>query len=410
MFPTSSPLTSAISRSVVALVIATLPLLTGGCGGESRPKVSQDKLLALRQQSDEQRAREIGTAPDRVLDRAKAQYDQYKAGKLPNPPVIDILVISGGGDWGAFGAGFLKGWGRVPQTDPLARPRFAAVTGVSTGALIAPFAFLGDEDSLSRIENLYRNPKPDWVKQRGWLYFLPSNISLAEIPGLERELKSQMTPDMFKRIEDAGADGRLLAVSATNIDDGSPRVFNLVTEARRARESNNYDRLHNIVLASSGIPGVFPYRMIDNQMYVDGGVTGNILYGGRVQEADTIPAAWKQLYPDLPIPKIRFWVLYNNQFRPPPQVVEPNWLAIVQRSMETASRASSVTSVRHLIAMSQLSEEKYKADIEVHVASIPGDWLPPTSKPFDKQTMNALADMGEKMGADPKSWTNMLPD
>jgi hypothetical protein len=380
-----------------------------GCGGETRPSVSQDKLWEIRRKSDEKRLQEIGTAPEIVIRRAKDQYDQYKAGKRPDPPVIDILVISGGGDWGAFGAGFLRGWSRVPKSNPLAKPDFAAVTGVSTGALIAPFAFLGDEASLDRVENLYRNPKSDWVKQRGPLYFLPSNISLAEIPGLERELKDTMTPEMFKRIEDTGAEGRLLAVSATNLDDASPRVFNLVTEARRARESGNYDRIHNIVLASAGIPGVFPYRMIENQMYVDGGVTGNMLYGGRVAEEDTLAPTWKQMYPDIPIPKIRFWVIYNNQFRPPPTVVDPNWLSIVQRSMETASRAASVTSIRHLVAMSQTAEIKYKADVEVRVVSIPGEWLPPTTKPFDKGTMNQLADIGEKMGADPISWVTALP-
>ena len=59
------------------------------------------------------------------------------------PPVIDILIISGGGDWGAFGAGFLKGWQKVPAQHPLAKPEFDAVTGVNTDALIARFAFLG---------------------------------------------------------------------------------------------------------------------------------------------------------------------------------------------------------------------------------------------------------------------------
>jgi patatin-like phospholipase/acyl hydrolase len=73
--------------------------------------------------------------------------------------VYDILVLSGGGDWGAFGAGVLKGWARV--RGPLATPTFDVVTGVSTGVLIAPFAFLGDAPSLDTIAALYRNPGPD---------------------------------------------------------------------------------------------------------------------------------------------------------------------------------------------------------------------------------------------------------
>jgi predicted acylesterase/phospholipase RssA len=78
--------------------------------------------------------------------------------------VYDILVLSGGGDWGAFGAGVLQGWSRVHG--PLAMPVFDVVTGVSTGALIAPFAFLGDARSLATIVELYRNPGSDLVKQR----------------------------------------------------------------------------------------------------------------------------------------------------------------------------------------------------------------------------------------------------
>jgi predicted acylesterase/phospholipase RssA len=188
--------------------------------------------------------------------------------------VLDILVISGGGDWGAFGAGFLKGWQKVPAQHPLAKPEFDAVTGVSTGTLIAPFAFLGFEQSIDRIVNLYRNPQIDWVKQRGKLYFLPANISFAEVPGLEREINKYITLEMVRRIAKAGADGRVLSVNTTNLDDGTAREFDLVAEARRAADSGQLERIHDILLASAGIPGAFLFRIIDEKLYVDGGVTG----------------------------------------------------------------------------------------------------------------------------------------
>jgi hypothetical protein len=139
------------------------------------------ELLQLRQVTERQFAEDTRTFIGRAVTREKAEYDEYKAGRLSAPPVIDILIVSGGGDWGAFGAGFLKGWGRVPP-GPMARPQFDVVTGVSTGALIAPFAFLGTDETIETIVQLYRHPKPDWVKQRGFLYFLPNNISFAEVP------------------------------------------------------------------------------------------------------------------------------------------------------------------------------------------------------------------------------------
>ena len=110
-------------------------------------------------------------------------------------------------------------------------------------------------------------------------------------------------------------EGRILAVNTTNVDDASQRVWNLVTEAQRAVETNDVDRIHRIMLASAGIPGAFPFRVINDELYVDGGVTGNIIYGGRVKEDDSLPALWAATYPGLPIPHIRYWVLFARRPR-----------------------------------------------------------------------------------------------
>jgi hypothetical protein len=375
----------------------------------TRPQVTQQDLLKARTMGDEQATSTGEKIIVRLLQRTKAEYDRRAAAGQP-PPVIDILIVSGGGDWGAFGAGFLKGWLKVPAQHPLAKPEFDAVTGVSTGTLIAPFAFLGDEQSTDEIVNLYRNPQADWVKQRGVLFFLPDNISFAEVPGLEREMRSHITMDLVRRVASASADGRLVAVNTTNLDDGTSRVFDLGAEAQRAVNDNNLDRIHNIMLASAGIPGAFPFRMIDDQLYVDGGVTGNIIYGGRISEEESLPALWQKAYPKLPMPKTRFWVIFNNQFRPMPVVTAPNWLAVIQRAMETSTRAATATAVRHLFAIAEISRLKRKAEVEVRIVSIPGDWFPPVPGVFIKETMNNLTDLGEKMGADPASWSNEPPE
>ena len=272
---------AAIRRtfSLMSVSILAAGLVLTGCGPTmTRPEVDRQKLLKLRSTADEQATQSGERIIVRLLQRTKAEYDRRAAAGQP-PPVVDILIVSGGGDWGAFGAGFLKGWLKVPKDHPLAKPEFDAVTGVSTGALIAPFAFLGDERSTDEIVNLYRNPGEDWVKQRGMLFFLPDNISFAEVPGLEREMREHINMDLVKRIASAGADGRLVAVNTTNLDDGSSRVFDLGVEAQRAINENNLDRIHSVMLASAGIPGAFPFRMIDDELYVDGGVTGNIIYG-----------------------------------------------------------------------------------------------------------------------------------
>lgn len=395
--------------SLMAALVLAGGLVLGGCAYQTRPARTQQQLLQLRAQEGTGTMADARAMLAHLLERTRVEYDEYKAGRRPRPPVIDILIISGGGDWGAFGAGFLKGWLKVPAQHPLAKPEFDAVTGVSTGALIAPFAFLGDEPSIDQIVHLYRNPQKDWVRERGVLYFLPNNISFAEVPGLERELRANMTAPLVRRIAEAGADGRILAVNTTNLDDGTPRVFDLVTEARRATDSGQLDRIHNIMLASAGIPGAFPFRVIDEELYVDGGVTGNIIYGGRVGEEDTLPAQWQAHHADRPIPKFRFWVIFNNQIRPLPQVTAPNWPAVITRSLEMGTRAATITSLRHLHAMAEISHLKRGAEVEVRTVAIPGDWSPPVPGVFIKETMNNLADLGEKMGADPASWNTQPP-
>ena len=400
---------AACRRALAKMAAAGLAralTLAGYPTSPMRDPVAPQELLRRRGVRDQQHMATGPKALSRLLEHTVAEYERHAAGARADAPVINILIISGGGDWGAFGAGFLKGWQQVPAQHPLAKPAFDIVTGVSTGTLIAPFAFLGDPQSIERIAQLYRNPETDWVKQRGALYFLPNNISFAEVPGLERQIRDHLTMDMVRRIAEAGADGRILAVNTTNLDDASPRVFDLVAEAQRAVESGNLDRLHDIMLASAGIPGAFPFRVIDGELYVDGGVTGNVIYGAQAAEDETLPGLWQRAYPGLPLPKMRFWVIFNNQFRPLPQVTEPRWTAVIQRSLETATRASTVTALRHLLAMAEIARFKRNADIEIRVVSIPADWSPPVPGVFVKETMNDLADTGERMGADPASWSD----
>jgi len=388
-------------------VLFCLSAVLAGCSSLERQARPAPELLELRKTTNARLAEDSRRVIGRMVTRVKAQYDAYQAGRSSTPPVIDVLVVSGGGDWGAFGAGFLKGWGRVPP-GPMARPQFDIVTGVSTGALIAPFAFLGTDDAIESIVQLYRHPKPDWVKQRGILYFLPNNISFAEVPGLEREMREQIDIKMITRLAEAGQDGRLLVVNTTNIDNGDMRAWDVIAEAQRALTTHDIDRLHRILLASSGIPGAFPFREIDNEMYVDGGVTGNILYGGRLREQDSLTGVWAAQYPDTPMPPTRFWVIFNNYLLPPPQVTPPNWPAIVSRSLEMGTRAATLTGLRHLYSISEIAHLKHGVTMEVRFVAVPGDWVPPKPGVFVAETMNNLADLGERMGADPASWQTDL--
>ncbi|MGN6626992.1 MAG: patatin-like phospholipase family protein [Tepidisphaeraceae bacterium] len=398
-----SPHTSLRRGAALAMLSAALLC---GCA-DTRPARSLADLLADRAASDAQFERENARVMQKLIAEARAKFDAPASQpSAVAPPTIDILIISGGGDWGAFGAGVLKGWGTC-TTNP--RPCFDIVTGVSTGALIAPFAFLGDDASINTVVQLYRHPQSDWVQFHWPLYFWPNNRSFATIPGLERAVSQSVDERLVQGIAAASRAGRSLLINTTDLDNASMFVWDVGLEAERTTSKQQIDRIHQILLASSGIPVAFPFREIDGDMYVDGGISSNVLYGGRIAESESFPAAWQKRYPTLPVPRTRFWVIFNNQIRPLPQVTAPRWPALVARTTEIATRSATLTSMRHLFAQVEISRLTRRADIEVRYIAVPDQWAPPKPGAFVPETMNALADLGERMGADPQSWISEPP-
>ena len=170
-------------------------------------------------------------------------------------------------------------------------------------------------------------------------------------------------------------------------------------------------RVRQILLASAAVPGVFPPRRIKGALYVDGGVTGNILYGVPPNRRAnyTFFDRWRETYPDAPPPKVRYWVIFNNELRWPPEVVQPKWSNVLKKSVSASTRAATINSMRQLFLQAELAKLRYGADVEVRIVSVPDGWVAPVPKPFAKKTMNALADLGERMGADLASWSTQPP-
>ena len=388
------------------LTVLAVALFTGCASEPERAPRTLEDLFAARNADDLSRANSARHLTEQLVERAERKA---KAAKPGGPrPAMDMLVISGGGDWGAFGAGVLKGWSQVKGE--LARPHFDIVTGVSTGAMIAPFAFLGDDDAVERIVRLYRNPKPDWTASRGLVFFWPSNPSFFALPGLEREMRESLDRPMLERIAAEGGSGRALVVNTTNIDLGDSHPWDIIAEARAELAGGTPGRVQSILLASAGIPAVFPAREIGTFLYVDGAITGNILYGGRIEEQDSLAVLWRKRNPSSPLPKLRYWVIFNNQFRFPPQVTAQKWPDIMSRATIMATQTGTVSAMRHLFARAELMKLKQKVDIEVRVMAVPDSFVPSVPGTFQNEVMNALADLGEKMGADPASWRDTPPD
>ena len=224
---------------------------------------------------------------------------------------MDFLILSGGGQNGAFGAGFLLGWSSIPQGE-LAMPQFDGVTGVSAGSYIAPFAYLGTQESLTKADQFFRNPGPDWLKLRSPIYFLPDLMSLATVPGLEKALRGQMSMSFAKEMIAATTPGRKLLIQASNLDLAIPHVFNLIDATRESVKTGVFDSMIEILLASSAIPGLLPPREIKNFLYVDGGVVG---FYSLEMSAEQLAARILSEAAEIPSQQIRSGDMTETEFR-----------------------------------------------------------------------------------------------
>lgn len=395
------------------LLAGTLVLLLAGCSSPQRVGVTVTRLEDERPAYLAQLRREHADSMMKLVRRLKRELDDFQAGVSDQPPVCDVLILSGGADYGAFGAGVLEGWGRIRQ-GPFRRPEFDIVSGVSTGALIAPFALVGDNDSYERAFRLYQEPKENWIVKRGLLFFLPQNESLLDTTELQKDIRREVNLGVVRRVAEASRQGRVLNISATNLDYGQRRVWDLGREAELALrlDGQNIDLVHRILLASSAIPGAFAPVEIAGHLYVDGATTANILYEDNMHSPDAPIAVWRREYPGIPVPKMRYWVIINNQLEASATVTEPSWVGIVGQSLSTSVRASTATSVQHLAAQLALLRVMGEVETEFRVISIPNSWRPANPGIFDKQTMVSLARLGREMGRDPDSWKleSLVPD
>jgi len=392
----------------VSLLLLVTCVASAGCGAPKRAEVPPDELHRQQQEYLRAVAEERLELMEIGLRRMKREWDDHVANG-GEPPVRDILILSGGGAKGAFGAGFLAGWGSI-ESGPMARPEFDTVTGVSTGALIAPYAFVGTSEAYDTIDRFYRNPRSDWIKKRRPLAFWPSRVSMFDNENLEAYIRGQIDEDLVRAVAEGAEEDRIVLVGATNLDQGRMRVWNLCTEARGALGSKSVDRIQSMLLASAAIPAAFPPVEIDGDMYVDGGASEQLYALGDTNRDHNPARIWRERHPGIPLPKVRVWIIVNTKLELDPAITQPKWGAIVGRSISTLMRASLVSTLQRLQATAEMYRKSDEIDVEFRYVAIPDDYSPVEGEEmFDEEIMTALSDLGRKMGADPSSWRTGVP-
>ncbi len=338
---------------------------------------------------------------DEMLEEGLRALDREMAAKgVSGPadlPVANYLAISGGGEDGAFGAGLLVGWGEEGT-----RPEFKLVTGVSTGALIAPFAFLGGEHD-EQLGRLYTHVSArDVFSFRPLLaaFFDDALLDTAPLFGL---IKQYLDEEMLAAIAEEYRKGRLLLIGTTNLDAQRPVLWNIGAIA----DSGHPDALgliRSVLLASAAIPAAFPPVMIDveldgeifQEMHVDQGVIAQVfLYP---------PALAAEIRHTSLLRERRAFIIRNGKLGSDWMSVDRSALDVAERSIDTMIQMSSVNDLFRLYYITQSHGADY------NLALIEEDFAaPPHDDDFDPTYLNALYDYGFEKGRSGYVWRKLPP-
>ncbi|WP_462322843.1 patatin-like phospholipase family protein [Halochromatium sp.] len=305
----------------------------------------------------------------------------------------NYLVISGGGGDGAFGAGLLTGW-----TETGTRPEFQIVTGISTGALIAPFAFLGpDYDPVLREVYTQFSTK-DLMEPRGPLEILRGDAVSSTRP-LRRKIAEYLNDEVLAKIAAEGRKGRSLLVGTTNLDAGRPVVWD-ITRLAASTAPNAPALIHDVILASASIPGVFPPVLIEveadgrrfDELHVDGGVTAQLFFS-------PAGADWRRIAQRLDARgEPRLYVIRNAKLRPRWETVKRRLVPVMSRSIDTLIGSQSIGNLAELYIVAR------EQGLDYRLAYIPQSFYAVADEPFDKDYMNQLFRLGRERALADQAW------
>ena len=280
------------------------------------------------------------TLADAITDKMLRRKDTV----VDDPTRRSLLALSGGGQWGAYGAGFLNGW-----TADQSRPSFDVVTGVSTGALIAPFAFLG-ADYDEELEQGYTIEKEgDLVRERGFLALLFGNAFL-DSAGLEARLDAAIDDELITRIANA-EQNRGLFVGTVDADSGQFFAVDLLALARTEQISASEREacFEAYLLASSSIPASFPPVFISDtdgpteiqpRMFVDGGARQTVFFEDIEMSVMRMTKAGAEA---------NLYVIINGDLQVPPSRTKNTLLGIANRASSIVVDQVSLTSLDRLV-------------------------------------------------------------
>lgn len=311
----------------------------------------------------------------------------------------NFLAVSGGGSNGAFGAGILNGWAESGT-----RPDFKIVTGISTGALIAPGAFLGAVGDKI-VKDVYTTVGVKDIYNVRGLGVMPLVLgeSYASVKPLQNLLANLVNHDILKDIASEHAKGKRLYIGTTNLD--AQRI--VAWDMGAIASSGHPDALnlfHKVMLASAAIPGMFPPVHFEvevdgkkyDEMHVDGSlIAGVVSYGVRLFEDES----------DVPEQdsNCNLYMIINKKLASEAHPVSRRVTKIFARTVETMMKSMAWWNLYRIYSLARRDK------VSFNYVCIPDDYEALSNKMFNHAEMMNLYNLGFEMARSGDIWRNSLP-
>ena len=386
--------------SLLRLAFIFIMLSLAGCSSLQRKAAVPSQQMGQAQIAGLSGVRYLVASQSSIDQMAGDIQDGFKVrdAKTLNAPA-NYLSLSGGGDDGAYGAGLLIGWAERGD-----RPQFNLVTGISTGALIAPFAFMGKEYDPALREVYTKYGPQDIFVPRGLISGILSD-GLSDTTPLFQLISKYIDQDFLKKVaNEYTSKNRWLLIGTTNLDAGVPVVWNMGKIASIGTPEA-LDLFRKIMLASASIPGAFSPVMFDfevagqsfHEMHVDGGaITQVFLY----------PSALSQRAQDLKLKlqkQRNAYIIRNARLDPEWRETERGTLSIIQRAISSMIQTQGIGDLYRIYHTTQLD------GVSFNLAFIGPDFKFPHKTEFDAAYMQALFEYGYKQGLSGKEWQKYPP-
>jgi hypothetical protein len=393
--------------TIITVVLTILTMALQGCATPARQAAVPIGLEDQAQVPGFSDVRyRIGVAKDMaaIAQEAVESYKREQAqlaasgGSGQLPPAV-FLAISGGGDNGAFGAGLLCGWTAAGD-----RPEFKLVTGISTGALIGPFAFLGSSYD-AQLKEFYTNVSPKDIMEKRSLLSAFFDDAAADNRPLWGLLEKAVTQKMMDEIAVEYKKGRLFLVATVDLDARQGILWNM-TKIAASGHPKALELFRSILIASAAIPGAFPPVMIDveaggqkyQEMHVDGGTMAQVfLYPPEIslkelERKERAEARERKLY-----------IIRNSR-------LDAEWAQVDRRTLTIAGRAiSSLIQTQGIGDLYRIYWTALKDGIDYNLAYVPSSFNVPKKEDFDTEYMRQLFDVGYSMAAKGYPWQKTPP-